>query len=495
MQTEKAFMETDVVIIGYGGTGAAAAITAHDNGASVVILEKMPHPGGNTRVAAGMHPQPNDSKRFADYLKVVNLNTAEPEVVDAFVKGLMELPDWYKGMGGELVDAVNLNVSYSFNVPHPTHPGVSYAKGLKIAERYIGQSKDCPEPTGGARMFGLLQRQVERRGIKVMLSTPVKELVKNQKGEIIGVIAESNGKNVFIKAKKGVVMACGGFENNDAMKRDCFDPVPLTFFGNPGNTGDGVKMVQKIGGALWHMGRQVSALGFKAPGFDAGFFIEFLAPGFIYVDKYGERFINENDIEPHDAGRICREFDNIQHYEYPRVPFWSIFDEEVRKIGPINLSICGYNIVMNKYQWSLDNSAEVSKGWIIKANSISDLAKKISIDAKTLESTIAKYNSYCKAGNDADFGRRKEALKTIEGPPFYAIAIGPVLINSQGGACRDKEARVLDPDGKPIPRLYAGGEFGSIWGYLYEASVNIPETVIFGRIAGKNAASNPPLES
>jgi len=159
-------------------------------------------------------------------------------------------------------------------------------------------------------------------------------------GEIIGVIAESNGKNVFIKAKKGVVMACGGFENNDAMKRDCFDPVPLTFFGNPGNTGDGVKMVQKIGGATWHMGRQVSCLGFKAPGFDAGFFIEFLAPGFINVDKYGKRFVNENDIEPHDIWRVCREFENIHHYEYPRVPFWSIFDEEVRKMGPLNMSIC-----------------------------------------------------------------------------------------------------------------------------------------------------------
>lgn len=495
MQTEKPHMEVDVVVVGYGGTGAAAAITAHDNGANVLILEKMPTSGGNTRLAAGMHPVPKDSKRFAEYLKVVNLNTAEPELVDVFVKGLMELPDWYREMGGELVDAVNINVSYSFNVPHPTYPGVPFAKGLELAERYIAQTKTCPELTAGARLFGLLQKQVERRGIKVMLSTPVKELVKNQKGEIIGVIAESEGKNVFIKAKKGVIMACGGFENNDALKRDCFDPVPLTFFGNPGNTGDGIRMVQKAGGAIWHMGRQVSCLGFKAPEFEAGFFIEFLAPGFIYVDKYGKRFVNENGIEPHDVWRVCREFENMHHYEYPRVPFYSIFDEEVRKMGPLNMSMCGYNIVMKKYEWSLDNSAEVAKGWIIKAKSISELAKRISMDAQTLESTISKYNDYCKAGNDADFGRRKEALKAIEGPPYYAIPVGPVLVNSQGGARRDKDARVLDPDGKPIPRLYAGGEFGSIWGFLYEASGNIPETVIFGRIAGKNAASSSPVWS
>lgn len=496
--TMKYDIETDVVVVGYGGAGAASAITAHDTGASVVILEKMPTPGGNTCVAAGMHPIPRhsqDTKKWAEYLKISCFHTTEPEIVDVYVKGLMELPDWYKSIGGELVDAVNLNVSYSFNVPHPTHPGIPLAKGLELAERNIARTKDCPEPTGGARLFGLLRKQVERRDIKVMLSTGAKELVKNQKGEIAGIIAESDGKNVSIRAKRGVILACGGFENNEAIKRDCLDPMPLTFFGNPGNTGDGIRMVQKAGGALWHMGRQVCCLGFKAPEFEPGFFIEFLAPGFLYVDKYGKRFVNETTIEPHDVWRICNYFDNVEHYEYARIPFYAIFDEEVRRVGPLNMSICGYNIVMKKYVWSSDNSAEIAKGWIIKAANISELAKRISIDAQTLESTIAKYNGFCKADYDTDFGRTKESLKPIEGPPYFAIPVGPVLVNTQGGARRDKEARVLDPDGKPIPRLYAVGEFGSIWGFLYEASTNIPETVIFGRIAGKNAASNPPLES
>jgi len=488
-------IEADVVVVGYGGTGAAAAITAHDNGASVVILEKMPEPGGNTRLAAGMHPIPRHNQdwgKFAEYLKVSCFDTVEPEIVDVYVKGLLELTDWYRQNGGELVDAINLNVSYSFNVPHPTHPGIPLASGLEIAERYIAQTAACPEPTGGARLWGLLKKQVERRGIKVMLSTPTKELVKNDRGEIAGVIAESGGTNIFIKAKRGVILACGGFENNNALILDNLDPRPLTFFGNPGNTGDGIRMVQKIGGALWHMGRQVSCLGFKAPEFEPGFFIEFLAPGFIYVDKYGIRFVNESDIEPHDIWRICSEFDNVRHFEYTRIPFYAIFDEEVRTMGPLNMSICGYNLVMKKYEWSLDNSEEIAKGWIIKATSIAELAKRISIDAQTLESTITRYNNYCKEGNDADFGRSRESIKAIEGPPYYAIPVGPVLVNTQGGARRDKEARVLDPDGRPIPGLYAAGEFGSIWGFLYEASTNIPETVIFGRVAGKNAATNSP---
>lgn len=94
-----------------------------------------------------------------------------------------------------------------------------------------------------------------------------------------------------------------------------------------------------------------------------------------------------------------------------------------------------------------------------------------------------------------DFDRPKELLKAIEGPPYYAIQIWPALINTQGGPRRDKEARVLDADGKPIPRLYAAGEFGSMWGYLYQDSTNLSEALIFGRIAGRNVATNSPVES
>jgi len=155
----------------------------------------------------------------------------------------------------------------------------------------------------------------------------------------------------------------------------------------------------------------------------------------------------------------------------------------------------GYNVITEKYIWSLDNQAEIKKGWITKAKSIPELAKKLSLDEATLVNTIEKYNESCKAGNDTEFGRPKELLQAIEGPPYYAMPLWPILFNTQGGPRRDKEARVLDPYGKPIPRLYAAGEFGSIWGFLYQTSTNFSETIIFGRIAGKNAASAAPLES
>jgi succinate dehydrogenase/fumarate reductase flavoprotein subunit len=486
----------DVVIVGHGGAGTAAAITAHDMGAKVIILEKMSISGGNSRLSGaniGMPRYPQEFPKFAEYLKAVCFKTTEPEIIDTYVNGLKELPDWFRAMGGELAENIALNVPYSFVVFHPTYPGISLAKGLDMSEQALPPNEKWPGLSGGARFWDLMDIQMKKRNIKVMLSTPVKELVQNEKGEIVGVIAESEGKPLSIRARKAVIMTCGGFQNNEALKQDNLEPKPVGFMGSPGNTGDGIKIVQKVGAALWHMSRHVTGFGFKAPEFESSFFIYFLAPGFIYVDKRGRRFASETKSELHNFGDLCRLFD-IEHYDYPRAPFYAIFDEEVRRIGPLSIPGGGYNAVVKKYSWSLDNSVEIERGWIKRAKSLSELANILSIDAKNLENTISRYNDFCKAGQDADFNRPKEALKAIKGPPFYAIPLLPSMANTQGGARRDKEARVINVDGKPIPRLYSAGEFGSIWGFLNEAGTNFAESLIFGRIAGKNAASLPSQE-
>ena len=493
MIPDKPFMEVDVVVVGYGAAGGAAAISAHDNGASVIILEKMPTPGGNSRVSVANFSIPKNPRKFADYLKQVSFDTVEDEIVDVFVEGVMENPDWIKRLGGELYQFLFPPASYSMLCPDITFPEIASAQSSNISVWQVKQSDIAPEPTGGARMWGLMAREIERKEIKVMNSTPAKELVKNQRGELVGVIAESEDKNIFIKARKGVILTCGGFENNDALKWDNLEPKPLMFLGSPGNTGDGIGMVQKVGGALWHMNRQACALGFKAPEYEATFLMNFLAPGFIYIDKYGRRFADETRIEIHEFWKPTSYFDTIR-FEYPRNPFYAIFDKELRLVGPLNFAICGYTQVAQGYNWSLDNSAEIAKGWIIEAKKISELAERISIDAMNLEENISRYNNYCKAGKDEDFDRPKEALKPIEGPPFYAIELWPSLLNTRGGPRRDKNAHVLDPDGKIIPRLYAAGEFGSIWGFLYQTSTNYSECLVFGRIAGKNAAVNSPVE-
>ncbi len=497
MMPEKPDMETDVIVVGYGCAGGAAAITVHDNGANVILLEKSAVPTSNSRCSAGnqVYPKdPRDKEKFAEYLTAVSFGTVEREIVDAFVDGLMENPEWYKKMGGELEIFLFPPASCSLYIPNKTYSQIPEAQGLELELRCLKQTETCPEHTGGDRVWHLLNREVEKRGIKVMMSAPAKELVKNQEGEITGVIAEVEGKSIYIKAKKAVIMTCGGFEFDEALKWDNLSPKPIFSLGNPDNTGDGIRMVEKVGAALWHMSKQATYLAIKVPEYEAGFVINLLAPGFIYVDKYGRRWADETHVECHEFWVPLSYFDD-DRFEYPRVPTYLIFDEEVKRIGPISYATMGHNVIAKKYTWSLDNSAEIKRGWIIQAKSIPELAKRISIDESTLVDTITKYNEYCKASKDADFGRPKELLKAIEGPPYYAMPLWPLLFNTQGGPRRDKEARVLDPYGKPIPRLYAAGEFGSIWGFLYQTSTNFSETLVFGRIAGKNAALLSPLES
>ena len=491
MIPKKYDMETDVVIVGYGGAGAAAAIAAHDNGASVIILEKLPEPFGNTRVSAGNMAIPKNSEKFAQYLKTICFRTTEPEIIDAFVQGLTEIPGWIREMGGELRKFVFPQASCAFFIPNVTFPDIPGAGDVDIW--CVKETDAVPEPTGGLRLFSLLKSQVERRGIKVMLSTPAKELIQNEKREIAGVIAKSRGKNISIKARKGVILTCGGFQNNHALKWDNLIPKPLCFTGSPGNTGDGISMAQKVGAALWHMGASAMKFGFKAPEYEAAFSVDFLGPGFIYVDKYGRRFADETKIEHHRFWEPLSVLD-YNRFEYPRVPFYAIFDEEIRCKAPLCWAASGYVLVVDKYNWSPDNSVEIKKGWIIKAETISELAEQLSMDESNLKNTIAKYNECCKVGKDTNFGRTREKLKAIE-KPYYAIQLWPTLVNTQGGPRRDKEARALDPDGKPIPGLYAAGELGSIWGFRYQTSTNLSECLVFGRIAGRNAATSPLVES
>ena len=145
------------------------------------------------------------------------------------------------------------------------------------------------------------------------------------------------------------------------------------------------------------------------------------------------------------------------------------------------------------YDWSDDNSAEVTKGWIKKADSIATLAQAIGVDASTLEGAVEKWNAHCEGEEDTEFGRTL-MMSPIAAGPFYAVEISPSMLNTQGGPRRNVNAQIVRPDGSPIPRLYSAGELGSIYSYLYQGTGNIGECMAFGRIAGRNAVSEQPWE-
>ena len=140
------------------------------------------------------------------------------------------------------------------------------------------------------------------------------------------------------------------------------------------------------------------------------------------------------------------------------------------------------------YRWSLDNTAELKKGWIISGETLSELALRLEILPSALEKTVKLWNSYCQNGKDPEFSRNPSDLVPLDSPPFYAIKLFPGGPNTQGGPRRNSKAQVVNPYGNPIQGLYAAGECGSVYGMLYPSGGgNLAECIAFGRIAAESA--------
>lgn len=246
---------------------------------------------------------------------------------------------------------------------------------------------------------------------------------------------------------------------------------------------------------LWHMNSMSARVIPKFPNVKPAMMGGTPANHFILVDRYGRRFARERPGLFHSFWLEVCYFDT-RLGEYPRIPCYSVFDETARLKGPVAYGPAKGALpdgsIKYFYDWSPDNTVEIERGWIIKGDTIAELAKQITMDPKILENTILRYNGYCKAGEDTEFGRPKETLHTIDKPPYYAVQMylgGP---NTQGGPKRNARSQVLNVDGGPIPRLYAAGELRSIYGFLYPTSGgNIAELIAFDRIAGANAAAEP----
>ena len=473
--------EADVIVVGFGSAGATAAITAHDEGAKVTILEKMPAGGGNSRLSAAMLITAT-APGAVQHVEALCFGKTDREVIEAYVDGCMKINDWIKGLGGETVVYQNPVVTYpTSGFPcWPNVPGWEHTELRRVKGGTIDELPAMP-------LWKLLASNVERRGIDVMTDTPVKELMTGPKGEVVGVVAVREGREIPIHARKGVVLSCGSFEYNEAMKETFLPITPLYAIGNPGNTGDGIVMAQKAGAALWHMNAFHGWFVFKTPEYKAAFTIRSHTPNFIYVDKDGRRFSNETGSEIHEVSKLIMSYVPSRP-NYPHLPAYAIFDDVTRRKGPLSGIVSG----ANDYKWSLDNSKEIARGWIKQGKTIGDLAKRISVDEGNLTGTLARYNEYCKNGKDVEFGRSKETLEPIQAPPYYAIEISPGLGTAAGGPRRDREARVVDGLGKPIPRLYAAGGLGSIWGFLTLSGGGLTDAIVFGRIAGRNAAAEAP---
>jgi len=488
----------DVVIAGYGGAGAAAAISAHDAGAQVVILEKMDTGGGNTRVSMGgflCPSNPEDAFRYLSALYDFSHSDKDEEMVRTFAEEAVKNVLWVKG----LKEGIEVH-TYG-------HAGFPQAPGSESMDKYIVEGKGKGATLFARNLWHLLSYAVEeKRKIPVLTRTPARELITGDRGEVIGILVEQEGKKVAIRANRAVILTTGGYEFDPKTLQNHVKGYPIYASGSPANTGDGIRMAQKAGASLWHMNGVSCALGIKVPDFEAAFLASIAPPGHIFVDKGGRRFVNEQAIEIH-AGLLAVDHYDTHRLEYPRIPCYAIFDETARMQGPISRR-AGLGAAGEQYRWSKDNSAEIEKGWIVKGATLAELAGKLNMNPVALEETVGEWNEDVKKGRDTRFDRpvrskaeEKPAYKDvtpavlsapIEISPFYAVPLFPCLINTQGGPRRNAHARVLDAFGRPIPRLYSAGELGSMWGIIYQGASNIGECMVFGRIAGRNAAGEMP---
>ncbi len=498
--------EADVVVVGYGGAGACAAITAHDAGAKVIIMEKAPYRGGgNTGICLGQWVCPTNVQHAVEYLKAGSEDYTPLDVIQAWAEEVCKNRAFYDSLGVKYTEAKNI----------AGYPKLPFFSSM-ILYQTEGQ---------GAGLFAQLDRHVHDRKIQVLFGTPGKELIQDPATkEILGVYGrevsgtwgkEKKGRIVAVKAKRGVVLTTGGFEHNEEMKRRFHKAYPTAFYGWRYNTGDGIKMAQKVGADLWHMDLMAGASNalFRDIDPNYGFQIQ-ISPktdNYLYVDNLGRRFMNEKSPlsnNPHTGFWQFLGWDE-EAVGYTRTPYWLVFDSVAFKAAPLGSvrgtkGLRGLNIIppdLGGFEgWSNDNIEELNRGWIRSGNTIEELATNIKkyefgkrMDAGNLSASVSRYNELCIKKNDDDFGRPSSSLLPVNAVPYYAFAKVPGGVCTHGGPRRSARAEVLTPELVPIPRLFSAGELGSIYGRTYSVTGgNVGEASAFGRIAGRNAAAMKP---
>lgn len=438
----------DVVVIGAGGAGLAAAVEAHDAGKSVVVLEKMPMVGGNTnRATGGLNAagttqqekagiKDSSETMYNDTMKG-GYNKNNPDLVKLLSEQAKDSVAWLTKLGGDLNDV-----------------GMLAGASQKRAHR----------PTGGgavgAEIVSTLKKAAEDRKIDVRLWNKATEIVVDKDGKVTGVkVKDKEGKEYTIKAKS-VVIAAGGFSANQQMVVKYKEDLKgFATTNHAGATGDGIEMASKLGADLVDM-KEIQTHPTVVPEKAVMVTEAVRGNGAILINKDGKRFTNELLTRDVVSKAILGQKDKVAYL---------FFDETLRKSLKATEEYFNMNLVT-------------------EANSVEELADKLKIDKAALADTVKKYNDSVAAKNDAEFKRPDMPIQ-LNQPKFYAIDVTPAVHHTMGGIKINTKAEVLTSDGKVIQGLYAAGEVtGGVHGGNRLGGNALADIVTFGRIAGKNAA-------
>jgi 3-oxosteroid 1-dehydrogenase len=548
-----ATVEFDIVVAGSGAAGMTAALTAAHRGATVVVLEKTGVFGGSTARSgggiwapgnavlrrAGVADTPEQASAYLDSVTgddapaplrrallehcpaMLDLVLAATPLRFAWVPGYADyypeapggracgrsiepVPLDGKLLGPELTrlnkpylpipDGVAVTqADYRWLTLGPRHPRAALAGARvtgRLARRLLGQRMlSLGQALAAGLRAGLLAS-----GVPVWLNTALTGLVVTD-GRVTGVRVVRDGKPAVIRARRGVLIATGGFERNaDMRRRYQRSPIGTDWTtGAAGNTGDGITAGQELGAATALMDDAWWGPSISLPGGPYFCLAERSLPGCVLVNGAGQRFVNES--APYvDAVHAMYEGNTPEN---PHIPAWLVFDQRYR----------------DTYVFAgLPPRRPLPRRWyaagaVFRAPDLAGLADAIGVDPGALAKTIARFNEFARAGHDEEFRRGDSAydryygdprrrpnpnLAPLARPPFYAAKIVPGDLGTKGGLRTDERARVLREDGSVIGGLYAAGNASaSVMGHSYAgAGATIGPAMTFGYIAALDLTSD-----
>ena len=511
-RTTSAYDENfDVVVVGYGYAGGISALEAARAGAKVLLIEKSSIPGGISICSYGAVRSARDAEAAHTYLTATNAGRTRDDVIRALATGMTEMEGYVRDLArvnGAEIETTEEYGKTGGNYPLPGYETFYHTTVTRVpnfsASAVYPWALSAP---GGAMLFKIVDDCLsEQHGnIEIRYETEALRLISaGGDNEVVGVTLRGPNGISRVRARRGVILACGGFEGSDELKDQFWEGRPILSCAAGRNTGDGIRMAQDFGAAVWHMWHFHGAYGFKHTDPDYPYAIRVKRlpdwfPGreesaqvkmaWILLDRSGRRYMNEYQPYTQDtAHRPLQYFDPVIQ-AYPRIPGYILCDENGRKLYPLGRPTSNDPDV--RYDWSDDNMKEVENGILKRADTIAGLAEILGADPAAFEAAVERWNAGCAAGADADFDRPAGTMMPIDTPPFYGAEAWPICSNTQGGPVHDGDRRIIDAFGNPIPNLYSAGELGSAFGHLYLSGGNIAECFVSGRIAGANAAAGP----
>lgn len=460
--------EYDVAVLGMGFSGMVSALSAANAGASVVVLEKASEAkaGGNSKVCGQLFAWAEDFESSKAYLHAMACGKAEDEdLLDVMAQGIVDMPDrlanTYKMDSSLFKDWSDTYLAFI----SPEYPELAGSDKVSIWSTHDGRND--------AFLYKHIKSLIADNtdSIDVWYSSPAVDLIQDPVTKtVVGVSVTRDGKELNVRAKNGVCVCTGGFENNAQMIKTYLNRVNCRPYGGLYNTGDGIQMCKRAGCDLKNMaayegGFATGGASFITPEGDNASGLTFAAAGSaMVIGTDGQRLFNETEVVRHGhmySGNLI--WDN-PHYAEKN---WVVFDQKF----------------MDK------NSSLIPEEYVTGFESHAAAAEYMGMPAEKLDSTINDFNYFIKAGRDYELGRNVSTMEALTGEALYVVPVLEGILNTQGGPRRNCNAEILDTKGEPIPHLYSAGEMGGFTTMMYQGGCNVAECFIMGEIAGKNAAS------